>query len=130
MSVGRPRAVAVVVAAALALGLALSLAWPSSRPALDCPPDQVYRGPDGVARCGPGEALPAGNKLTVGALLDLNRASADDLSQLPGVGPQLARTIVEERKRRGGFKSWDELDAVPGVGPARLETLKAAVEIR
>jgi competence protein ComEA len=130
VSEGRPRAVAAVAAVALAAGVGVYFAWPSSKSALDCPPDQVHLGPDGVARCGPGAPLPAGGRLTVGAPLDLNQASADDLAQLPGVGPQLAKAIVDERTRRGGFKSWDEVDTVPGVGPARMETLKAAVEIR
>ncbi len=130
MSEGRPRAVAAVAGLALVAGVAGYLLWPSSKPALDCPADQVHLGADGIARCGPGAPLPAGAKLTLGAPLDLNQASADDLAELPGVGPQLAKAIVDERTRRGGFKSWDEVDAVPGVGPARLDTLKAAVEIR
>jgi competence protein ComEA len=128
--VNRTRAVAVVGAAALLLGLLVLLRQPSPAPALDCPPSQVHLGPDGVARCGDGAALPAGGKLTVGARLDLNQASAEDLAQLPGVGPALGKALVDERTRLGGFKTWDEVDRVAGVGPAKLSTLKAAVEIR
>ncbi len=130
MSQGRPRAVAAVMAIALAGGATTHLLWPSSKSALDCAPDEVHLGTDGVARCGPGLPLNAGAKLTLGVLLDLNRATAGDLAQLPGVGPQLAKAIIDDRTRLGGFKSWDEVDAVPGVGPARIETLKAVVEIR
>ena len=130
MNGARPRAVAVVAAAALLLGVIGYLRWPAPAPALDCPPAEVHLGPDGVARCGPGAPLPAGNQLTVGAPLDLNRATAEDLAQLPGVGPQLAKALVEERTRRGAYRSWDEVDAVPGVGPAKLLTLKATAEIR
>ena len=127
---GRPRAVAAVAGVALAVGVAGYFLWPSSKPSLDCPPDQVHLDSAGVAHCGPGRPLPAGARLTIGAPLDLNSASADDLAHLPGVGPQLAKAIVDERTRRGGFKSWDEVDTVPGVGPTRIQTLKAAVEIR
>ncbi len=130
MSDGRPRAVAAVAAVALAIGVATYVLWPSSHPALDCPPAQVHLDPDGIARCGPGAQLGAGARLTLGVPLDLNRATADDLALLPGVGPQLAKAIVDERTRRGSFKSWDEVDAIHGVGPARMATLKAAVEIR
>ncbi len=130
MSEGRPRAVAVVAAVAVAAGVAGYFAWPSAKPALDCPADEVRLGPGGVARCGPGAPLPAAMKRTLGIPLDLNTASADDLALLPGVGPSLAKAIVSERTRRGGFKTWDEVDTVPGVGPARIETLKAEVEIR
>ena len=130
MNGARPRAVAVVAGLALLVGVVGYLRWPSPRPALGCPAAEVHLGPGGVAWCGPGEALPAGNKLTLGAPLDLNRATADDLAQLPGVGPALAKALVDERTRRGGYKSWDEVDAVPGVGPVKLQTLKATVEIR
>ena len=112
------------------LGVIGYLRWPTSQPSLDCAPEDVHLGPDGVARCGPGAPLPAGSKLTVGALLDLNHATAEDLAQLPGVGPGLAKALVDERTRLGGYKSWDEVDRVPGIGPAKLTTLKAMVEIR
>lgn len=130
MSSARPRAVAAVAVVALAAGLGSVFWWPSQRASLECAPADVHLGSDGVARCGPGSPLNAGATLTVGGRLDLNRATAEDLAQLQGVGPSLAKAIVDERTRRGGFKTIDEVDGVPGVGPARLETLKAAVEIR
>ncbi|MEW6431879.1 MAG: helix-hairpin-helix domain-containing protein [Myxococcota bacterium] len=120
------RALAVVLLAALALAIAAWWRWPSSAPALDCPEEEVSLDAHGVARCGPGAPLPAGQKLTVGQPLDLNAASAADLALLPGVGPELARALVEERQRLGGFSTWEQVDAVPGVGPARLATLRGA----
>lgn len=120
------RALAVVLLAALALAIVAWWRWPSSEPALDCPNGQVALGPDGVARCGPGAPLPAGQALTVGQPLDLNSASAADLALLPGVGPELAKALVDERQRLGRFTSWEQVDAVSGVGPARLETLQRA----
>ena len=51
-------------------------------------------------------------------------AAEADLTAIPGVGPHLARALVEARARRGGFGSWDEVDEVPGVGPAKLEALQ------
>ena len=65
-----------------------------------------------------------------GAKLDLNQASADDLSQVPGVGPALGKALVAERKKLGRFSSWEQVDAVSGVGEAKLESLKKAAEIR
>ena len=52
--------------------------------------------------------------------LDLNRATAGELRNVPGVGPGLAKAIADFRDSRGGFDSVDQLDEVPGVGPATL----------
>jgi len=62
--------------------------------------------------------------LRQGQALDLNLASASDLLLLPGVGPKLARRIVEERAQRRGFKSLDELREVKGIGPTKLAQLR------
>jgi competence protein ComEA len=62
-------------------------------------------------------------------LLDLNRATETELTTLPGVGPVMARRIVGERARRGGFRSVRELDDVRGIGPALLDRLTSRVTI-
>ena len=64
-----------------------------------------------------------------GARLDLNRASADDLELLPGVGPALARRIVAERERRGGFRSVDDVTGVKGIGPRTLARLQPLLRV-
>jgi competence ComEA-like helix-hairpin-helix protein len=61
--------------------------------------------------------------------LDLNRASADEISRLPGVGPSLARRIVEERDRRGRFESADGLRGILGMGPKKLAALREHVTV-
>lgn len=64
-----------------------------------------------------------------GARLDLNRATADDLELLPGVGPALARRIVAERQRRGGFRSVDEVTRVKGIGSRTLARLQPLLRV-
>lgn len=56
--------------------------------------------------------------------VDVDRGTADELERLPGVGPALARRIVEDRRRSGPYGSLAELDRVPGIGPAMLRTLE------
>lgn len=128
-----PNRTAVLAAALLALGAASVAVWSFSTrpgPALDCPPGQVRLDAQGVATCGPGAEPGAAQKLALGARLSLNRASADELAAIDGVGPALARAIVEARAQRdGGFTSWEELDGVAGVGPARLAALQAAATL-
>jgi competence protein ComEA len=61
--------------------------------------------------------------------LDLNRASVDELQQLPGIGPVLAQRVVERRAKSGGFRSVDDLRRVKGIGAKRLERVKPLVTV-
>jgi competence protein ComEA len=56
--------------------------------------------------------------------VNINSASADQLSALPGVGPKLAARIVEHRQKSGAFKSVQELMNVKGVGEKNFEKLQ------
>jgi competence protein ComEA len=51
----------------------------------------------------------------LGRPIPLNRAAEEDLGRLPGIGPGLARRIVECREARGGFSSLEELKEVRGL---------------
>jgi competence ComEA-like helix-hairpin-helix protein len=61
--------------------------------------------------------------------IDLNRATAEDLIRLPGVGPALAKRIVAARGADGPFASLADLDRVPGVGPALLQRIDSVVTL-
>lgn len=69
----------------------------------------------------------AGSPSAGGAPLNLNSATAEQLDELEGIGPETAAKILEYRQEHGGFGSVDELDAVPGIGPARLDALRDRV---
>jgi competence ComEA-like helix-hairpin-helix protein len=56
--------------------------------------------------------------------VDLNSAAAVELSQLPGVGPALARRLVDHRDLHGPFQTPESLLDVPGVGAATLARLR------
>jgi competence ComEA-like helix-hairpin-helix protein len=57
------------------------------------------------------------------SLADLNQATAEELDDLPGIGPALAQRIVAYREERGGFHALEELAAVPGISRAVYERL-------
>jgi competence protein ComEA len=59
-----------------------------------------------------------------GALVDINRASAAELEELPGVGPATAEAIIAHRDQNGPFASVDDLLDVRGIGEAKLEQLR------
>ena len=61
------------------------------------------------------------------SVIDIDTADTLQLATLPGVGPGLARRIVEDRARHGAFGGAAALDQVPGVGPRLLERLAPRV---
>jgi len=72
---------------------------------------------------GAAQASPEGGS----APLDLNRATADQLENLPGIGSVKAAAILEARDTRGGFQSMEELEEVRGIGPALVAKLRPLV---
>lgn len=58
--------------------------------------------------------------------INVNQASAEQLSTLPGIGPFKAEAIIAAREQKGGFSSVADLQVVKGIGEktiARLEHL-------
>lgn len=55
--------------------------------------------------------------------VDLNRASAEELQELPRVGPRTAERILGYRRLKGGFRSVEELLEIRGIGPKTLEKI-------
>jgi competence protein ComEA len=76
------------------------------------------------------EPLAASKMKVLGVPVSINTATVEQLSGLPGVGPQTARAILTHRERRGKFKSPDELLQVPGIGPKKLAHLRSHILIR
>ncbi|MDH5671691.1 MAG: helix-hairpin-helix domain-containing protein [Myxococcales bacterium] len=73
-----------------------------------------------------GRALAA---LRRGEALQLNCANAAELRLLPGIGPQLAARIVEDRTRSGPFAAVGQLVRVRGIGPAKLAKIEKLLEV-
>ena len=61
------------------------------------------------------------------AQISLNRASAAELEDLPGVGPALAARIIDWRTANGGFKKKEDLLSISGIGDKLFAGLKDQV---
>jgi competence ComEA-like helix-hairpin-helix protein len=61
--------------------------------------------------------------------LDLNSATAQQLQQLPGVGPATAKAIVQFREKSGPFRRVEDLLAIRRITKARLEKLRPYVTV-
>ena len=56
--------------------------------------------------------------------VNINTASAEQLTTLPGVGPKLAARILDYRQKSGTFKSVSELMNVRGIGEKNLKKIE------
>jgi competence protein ComEA len=61
--------------------------------------------------------------------IDLNRATTDELTRLPGIGAALAGRIVDTRDADGPFTRVDDLERVRGISARNVEKLRALVTI-
>ena len=61
--------------------------------------------------------------------VDLNTATAEELDQLPGIGPATAEAIIRHRETHGRFRSVTDLLEVRGIGEAKLSQLRPLVKV-
>lgn len=61
--------------------------------------------------------------------ININTATALELTTLPGIGDVLAARIVAYREENGAFQSIDEIDNVEGIGDARFEQIKDYITV-
>ncbi|MGH3611121.1 MAG: ComEA family DNA-binding protein [Pseudonocardia sp.] len=93
-------------------------------PALDAGGDQSATGSSGGSASGD---APSGG--APGGRVNLNRATAQQLDALPGVGPVTAERILEWRNHNGRFARVDQLREVEGIGERRFGQLRELVTV-
>ncbi|MCS7244989.1 MAG: ComEA family DNA-binding protein [candidate division WOR-3 bacterium] len=57
--------------------------------------------------------------------ININTASYEELLDIPGIGPTLAKRIIENRP----YRSIEELKKVKGIGDKKLEKIKNYITI-
>ena len=61
--------------------------------------------------------------------VSINDASEADLQKVSGIGPKMAKKIVDYRQEHGPFKSLEELRHVKGIGPALYKKIVEKVRL-
>ena len=61
--------------------------------------------------------------------INVNTASAEELTALPGIGKAYADRIVEYREKNGPFKKVEDLLNVRGIGEKTLERIRDRVTV-
>lgn len=69
------------------------------------------------------------NYETQETVVNINKASSEQLQELNGIGKSLADTIVRYREENGKFKDIEELLNVPGIGDSKFANIKEFVKI-
>jgi competence protein ComEA len=61
--------------------------------------------------------------------INLNRATAAQLDSLDGIGPVIAKRIIEYRKINGPFATVEDLQKVSGIGTAKFAIIKSKLRV-
>ena len=80
--------------------------------------------PGGVKASARSSAKPAS-----GAIVNINSASATEMTTLPGIGAKTAARIIEYRQKNGPFKKVEELMNVRGIGEKNFLKLKPRLAV-
>lgn len=63
-------------------------------------------------------------------IININKATMEELQTLPGIGEVKAKNIIAYREGKGKFKSVDELSNVDGIGVKTVDKLRDMVDIK
>lgn len=82
-----------------------------------------------VALCASGAAAAETGAGAEKPVININTASAEELEELPRVGPVIARRIVEYREQEGAFQSVEEIMNVRGIGEKTFLQFKNRITV-
>jgi len=63
-------------------------------------------------------------------LININTASAEDLTSLKGIGEKTAQAIIEYREKNGAFKAIEDIKNVKGIGDKKFEVFKSSICVK
>ena len=86
------------------------------------PQGTAAQGAAGGAQAGAAKSLPEG-------MVNINTADEKELDKLPGVGPAMAKRIVEYRTENGAFQAPEEIKRVKGIGDAKYAKMKDKIAL-
>lgn len=63
-------------------------------------------------------------------LVNINKATKEELQTLQGIGESTADKIITYRKENGNFKQIEDIKNVPGIGDAKYENIKDKISVK
>ena len=64
-----------------------------------------------------------------GDIVNINQADEVTITKLPGVGPAMAKRIIEYREANGAFQTPEDLQKVKGIGKAKFAKMQGKIAI-
>lgn len=124
------RKVYIIVSLALALLFCAGVALHSFLPFI-VPGTYITARPASKERILKGNNEPAEEtgRLKIGEKININTAGEEELEQLPGIGPALAKAVVEYRQANGNFKETSEIMNVSGIGEGKYSAVKDLITV-
>ena len=74
-------------------------------------------------------SLHAEEKKGSGPPININTATVEELTKLPGVGKSIAQRIVNHRQTSGKFRTVEELLVIRGISRKKLEQLRSLITV-
>jgi len=62
-------------------------------------------------------------------MVNVNKATTEELVKVRGIGPVMAKRIIEHRDKNGMFKSIDDLTQVQGIGSSKLKRIQDQITV-
>lgn len=85
---------------------------------------------DGARVYVPGAGLSDGKASEApGGAININLATANDLTNLPGIGPSKAKTIISYREKNGPFSSIEDIMNISGIKEGTFEKIKEYITV-
>lgn len=64
-----------------------------------------------------------------GTKININKATAQELDKLPGIGPSKANDIIAYRQKNGRFKKVEDIMSVPGIKQSLFNSIKDEITV-
>jgi len=62
--------------------------------------------------------------------ININKANAEELEKITGIGEALAKRIIDYREENGKFSSIEDLKNVSGIGDKKFESIREQVVVK
>lgn len=63
-------------------------------------------------------------------VVNINKATKEELQTLQGIGESTAEKIITYRKENGNFKQIEDIKNVPGIGDAKYQNIKDKISVK